>query len=77
MWLRRHVQPTHLFASWCVQGLPGCLPWGVMQTYINDYLHLNKGLSIELATVVILLFGIGGGVGVVAGGAAGQLLYNW
>lgn len=48
-----------------------------MQTYINDYLHLNKGLSVELATVVILLFGIGCGVGVIAGGAAGQLLYNW
>ncbi|KAF6255108.1 major facilitator superfamily domain-containing protein [Scenedesmus sp. NREL 46B-D3] len=58
-------------------GLPGCLPWGVMQTYINDYLHLNKGYSVEKATVVILLFGLGGGVGVLAGGAAGQLLYNW
>lgn len=59
------------------QGLPGCLPWGVMQTYINDYLHLNKGFSVEMATVVILMFGLGGGAGVLAGGAAGQLLYNW
>eukprot|EP00878_Enallax_costatus_P045766 GHUV01055247.1.p1 GENE.GHUV01055247.1~~GHUV01055247.1.p1 ORF type:complete len:296 (+),score=80.51 GHUV01055247.1:482-1369(+) len=66
-------------SNWIIilQGLPGCLPWGVMQTYINDYLHLNKGFSVELATVVILLFGIGCGVGVIAGGAAGQLLYNW
>jgi predicted MFS family arabinose efflux permease len=60
-----------------LQGLPGCLPWGVMQTYINDYLHLNKGYSVEMSTVIILLFGVGGGVGVLAGGAAGQLLYNW
>lgn len=48
-----------------------------MQTYINDYLHTQKGLSIELATTVILLFGIGCAVGVIAGGAAGQALYNW
>jgi predicted MFS family arabinose efflux permease len=48
-----------------------------MQTYINDYLHLNKGYSVEMSTVIILLFGLGGGLGVLAGGAAGQLLYNW
>jgi predicted MFS family arabinose efflux permease len=47
-----------------------------MQTFINDYLHLNKGYSVEMSTLIILLFGIGGGVGVLAGGAAGQLLYN-
>jgi hypothetical protein len=23
-----------------LQGLPGCLPWGVMQTDVNDYLHV-------------------------------------
>jgi len=60
-----------------LQGIPGSLPWGVMQTYINDYLHLNKGLSVELATTVLLLFAIGCAVGVIAGGAAGQALYNW
>lgn len=60
-----------------VQGLFGCLPWGVMQTYINDYLHQQKGLSVELATTVILAFGVGCAVGVIAGGAAGQALYNW
>jgi hypothetical protein len=21
-----------------LQAVPGCLPWGVMQTYLNDYL---------------------------------------
>lgn len=48
-----------------------------MQTYINDYLHQQKGLSVELATTVILAFGVGCAVGVIAGGAAGQALYNW
>lgn len=60
-----------------LQGLPGCLPWGVIQTYITDYLHQQKGLSIEIATTVIMLFGVGCAVGVIAGGAAGQALYNW
>jgi predicted MFS family arabinose efflux permease len=47
------------------------------QTYLNDYLHQEKGFSVQLSTVVILVFGLGGAVGVVAGGAGGQLLYNW
>uniref|UniRef100_A0A383W382 Major facilitator superfamily (MFS) profile domain-containing protein n=1 Tax=Tetradesmus obliquus TaxID=3088 RepID=A0A383W382_TETOB len=76
---RKVKQLLAIPSNWIIilQGLPGCLPWGVMQTYINDYLHLNKGFSVEMATVVILMFGLGGGVGVLAGGAAGQLLYNW
>lgn len=40
------------------QGIPGCLPWGVMQTYLVDYLHLQQGFSVEVATVIILVFGM-------------------
>jgi hypothetical protein len=32
---------------------------------------------VQVATVVLLMFGIGSGIGIVAGGAVGQLLYNW
>lgn len=32
-------------------------------TYFNDYLSYDKGLSIQMATLVVLLFGLGGGVG--------------
>ncbi|KAI8473562.1 MAG: major facilitator superfamily domain-containing protein, partial [Monoraphidium minutum] len=67
--------PSNWVLIW--QAVPGCLPWGVMQTYLNDYLSQEKGFSVQVATVVLLLFGIGGGVGIIAGGAAGQLLYNW
>ncbi|KIZ04154.1 major facilitator superfamily MFS-1 [Monoraphidium neglectum] len=59
------------------QAIPGCLPWGMMQTYFNDYLSQEKGFTVQVATLVLLLFGLGGGVGIIAGGAAGQLLYNW
>jgi predicted MFS family arabinose efflux permease len=48
-----------------------------MQVFITDYLHVSKGFSVELASTIILTFGLGSGVGVVAGGTAGQALYNW
>jgi predicted MFS family arabinose efflux permease len=59
-----------------LQGLPGCLPWGVMLTYMNDFLARQKGLSVREATMVLLVFGLSGGAGVLAGGAGGQWLYN-
>lgn len=36
----------------------------------------DKGFSVAIATVIIIVFNLGGGVGLVAGGTAGQLLYN-
>jgi predicted MFS family arabinose efflux permease len=59
-----------------LQGLPGCLPWGVMLTYMNDFLAKQKGLSVREATMVLLVFGLSGGFGVLVGGAGGQWLYN-
>ncbi|KAK9832459.1 hypothetical protein WJX74_010797 [Apatococcus lobatus] len=58
------------------QGLFGSLPWGVLLTYFNDFLHTDKRLSLPHATWVILLWGLGGGIGVMGGGALGQVLYN-
>ena len=42
--------PTNLFVF--IQGLFGCLPWGVLLTYLTDYLAQNKGLSVPTATLV-------------------------
>jgi len=58
------------------QGLPGCLPWGMLLTFLNDYLAQNKGLSVSAATSLVLGIGIGGAVGVIGGGIIGQFLYN-
>ncbi|GAB4817048.1 hypothetical protein N2152v2_004094 [Parachlorella kessleri] len=66
--------PTNVLAI--LQGLFGCLPWGMLLTFLNDYLSQNKGLSVPVATAVILLIGIGGAIGVVGGGIVGQMLYN-
>ena len=38
-----------------LQGLPGSLPWGVLLTFLNDYLSHDKGLTTEAATGVRLL----------------------
>ena len=58
------------------QGVPGCVPWGVIFNFFNDFLHDDKGLSVEMATGVTLWFGVGAAVGNIAGGVLGQRLYN-
>ncbi|GFH14297.1 MFS domain-containing protein, partial [Haematococcus lacustris] len=58
------------------KGLPGSLPWGFMLVFMNDYLSQNKGFSVKVATLIVLMFGLGGGLGVICGGALGQWLYN-
>ena len=32
--------------------MAGSLPWGVLLTFINDYLHVNQRLSTPQATLV-------------------------
>ncbi|EFN57703.1 hypothetical protein CHLNCDRAFT_142913 [Chlorella variabilis] len=59
-----------------VLGLFGCLPWGMILVFLNDFMSQDKGLTVQQATLVLLVLGIGGGVGVVGGGCLGQWLYN-
>jgi len=33
------------------QGLPGCLPWGMLLTFLNDYLAQEKGLAVASASI--------------------------
>jgi hypothetical protein len=35
-----------------LQGMPGSLPWGVLLTFLNDFLSQRKGMSIANATWV-------------------------
>lgn len=37
-----------------LQGLPGSLPWGVLITFLNDFLAQQKGLTVPQATSVRL-----------------------
>ena len=58
------------------QCIPGSVPWGVLFVFMNDFLAQEKGLSVEQATGMISLFGIGAVVGGVLGGILGQKIYN-
>ena len=60
-----------------IQGFPGCLPWGMIYVFLNDYFSEDRGLSIAAATAALTCFGVGGLVGQFVGGWIGQWLYNW
>ena len=59
-----------------LQGIPGCVPWGVIGAFLPDFLHTDGGFSVEQATVIMSGFSLGGGLGVYCGGELGQRLYN-
>ena len=59
-----------------LQGLPGCVPWGVINTFLPDFLHANSGLTVSEASSVMAVFSIGGFAGMVAGSELGQRLYD-
>jgi MFS family permease len=66
--------PTVIFAL--LQGAPGCVPWGIVNTYLTDFLAVNRGLSVESATLTMLLFGVGNFFGMLMGGYGGAHLYR-
>ena len=48
----------------------------VVWVYLNDFLHDQRGLTIEQASVVVTLFGFAASAGQLLGGKMGQLAYN-
>jgi predicted MFS family arabinose efflux permease len=59
-----------------MQGIPGCVPWSIITVFLSDYLSADKGLTVQLATVCMMTFGVGALCGQLFGGWAGQQLYN-
>eukprot|EP00668_Euglena_longa_P042307 GGOE01055903.1.p1 GENE.GGOE01055903.1~~GGOE01055903.1.p1 ORF type:complete len:535 (-),score=165.26 GGOE01055903.1:132-1736(-) len=59
-----------------LQGVPGCIPWGVVYAYFNDFLAQEKGMSVQAATQLMVVFGAAVGAGSVLGGLLGQRIYN-
>jgi len=59
-----------------LQGAPGCIPWGIINVFLNDYLSEDRGFSVQGATTVIMCFSIGYALGLVVGGTGGKLLYK-
>ncbi len=59
-----------------VQGIPGCIPWGVFFIYLNDFYSQNKGFSVEMATLIVMTGGAATLVGSFVGGLIGNKIYN-
>ena len=36
------------------QGAPGCIPWGIINTYLNDFLSSDRGMSVEVCAGFVL-----------------------
>ena len=60
-WCAIFCVPTVLLVF--LQGLPGCVPWGVIGTFLPDYLHSNCGYSVGEASFVMACFSLGGFAG--------------
>ena len=58
-----------------IQGIPGCIPWGVFFIYLNDFLAQEKGFSVEVATLVVMGMGVAIILGGFIGGLIGSKLY--
>jgi MFS family permease len=58
------------------QGIVGCVPWGVVATFLNDYLAQDRQLGVLASTFVQTLLGLGGLLGTIVGGYYGQKFYN-
>ena len=60
-----------------LQGIPGCMPWGMIAVFLNDFIHVDNGApSILAATTICTIYGVGGLCGQGLGGLIGQRLYN-
>ena len=55
--------PTNKFVL--LQGIPGCIPWSVINSFRNDYLANQLGLGVPHATSIMLGFSLGGFLGMV------------
>jgi len=70
MWKTRSNQAV--FA----QAILGCVPWGVLIVYFNDFVAQDKNMGVVGATNVMITFGVGCALGTIGGGLLGQHLYN-
>ncbi len=59
-----------------LQGLPGCIPWGVFFIFLNDFYSQDKGFSVEMATLIVMTGGASTLLGSFIGGLIGNRIYN-
>eukprot|EP00190_Bangiopsis_sp_CCMP1999_P005979 CAMPEP_0198726924 /NCGR_PEP_ID=MMETSP1475-20131203/3821_1 /TAXON_ID= ORGANISM="Unidentified sp., Strain CCMP1999" /NCGR_SAMPLE_ID=MMETSP1475 /ASSEMBLY_ACC=CAM_ASM_001111 /LENGTH=469 /DNA_ID=CAMNT_0044488901 /DNA_START=87 /DNA_END=1496 /DNA_ORIENTATION=- len=59
-----------------LQACFGCLPWGMIIAFLNDYLAQDSGLGVLNASLVLTVFGAGASAGGIAGAFLGQHYQN-
>ncbi|TAL34568.1 MAG: MFS transporter [Spirochaetes bacterium] len=59
-----------------LQGIPGTVPWGVFFIFLNDFYSQEKGFTIQVATLIVMVVGGAAIFGAFIGGLIGNKLYN-
>ncbi|MEJ5228730.1 MAG: MFS transporter [Pseudothermotoga sp.] len=59
-----------------LQGILGTVPWGAIPYFLVEYFRRERNLSVETATIIFLIFGIGNILGTIIGGWVGARLYK-
>jgi len=59
-----------------LQGIPGCIPWGIIVAFLNDFLSQEHHLPLLQATVAVSSLFVGTMLGCLVGGLIGQYIYN-
>ncbi|EMJ97390.1 MFS transporter [Leptospira sp. WS58.C1] len=59
-----------------MQGIPGCVPWGVFFVFLNDYYEFSYGLPKDQASALVIFAALGIFAGTFFGGVIGQKLYD-
>ncbi len=59
-----------------LQGVPGTVPWGVFFIYLNDFYSQDKGYTVEVATMIVMVIGGAAILGSFLGGVIGNRLFN-
>lgn len=59
-----------------LQGIVGCIPWSIISVFLNDFLVADLGYSPIQSTGFLMILGLGGLMGQIAGGWIGQTIYN-
>ncbi|TGK64732.1 MFS transporter [Leptospira wolffii] len=59
-----------------LQGIPGCVPWGVFFVFLNDYYEFHYGLPKDKASALVIYAAAGIFIGTFFGGVIGQKIYD-
>ena len=66
--------PTNLFLN--LQSIAGCIPWGVLIFWVITFCVEEKNLTIPVATIIALIFGLGKLSGNLYGGYLGDYFHQ-